>query len=240
MNPSLICTWETFSELKVSAVFIKPLTGNILETKGKIIASAEELFMQYGIRSVTMDDVARQSAMSKKTIYQYFDNKDSLVLAVAVGHFEREKIEFLEIESESINAVHELILVTQCIRKHVFKMNPSLLFDLQKYHRASWDSYLNFKHETIRGQIARNIERGKREGLYRHELDAEILSIFRVEQVQLVFDPSIFPTDKFDFRVVQLQIMDHFVNGLLTDKGRETYQEFTEKERDEPMALNIK
>ena len=236
----MICTWETLGESKVSSVLRQAIERNILETKEKIIASAEELFMQYGIRSVTMDDVARQSSMSKKTIYQYFDNKDSLVLAVAVGHFEREKTEFLDIESESLNAVHELILVTQCIRKHVFKMNPSLLFDMQKYHGSSWDSYLRFKHETIRGHIARNIERGKKEGLFREELDAEVLSIFRVEQVQMVFDPSIFPTDKFDFRVVQLQIMDHFVNGLLTDKGRKTYQEFTENERAEPLAMNIK
>ena len=211
-----------------------------METKEKIIGSAEELFMQYGIRSVTMDDVARQSSMSKKTIYQYFDNKDSLVLAVAVNHFEREKAEFLEIENIAENAVHELILVSQCIRKHVFKMNPSLLFDMQKYHGSSWDTYLKFKHGTIRGQIMRNIERGKSEGLFRDEIDSEILSIIRVEQVQLVFDPSIFPTDKFDFRAVQMQIMDHFVNGLLTDKGRNAYREFTETEKAESSLVNLK
>ena len=192
--------------------------------------------MQYGIRSVTMDDVARQSAMSKKTIYQYFDNKDNLVLAVAVAHFEKEKAEFLELEQDSVDAVHELILVTQCLRKHVFKMNPSLLFDMQKYHGSSWDAYKDFKQETIRGHIVRNIERGKEEGLFRKELDAEILSIIRVEQVQLVFNPSVFPPNKFDFRTVQLQIMDHFVNGLLTDKGKEQYRIYTEKEG-EPLPL---
>ena len=186
--------------------------------------------MQYGIRSVTMDDVARQSAMSKKTIYQYFDNKDALVLAVAVAHFENEKAEFLGLEKESVDAVHELILVTQCIRKHVYRMNPSLLFDMQKYHGSSWDAYLKFKHETIRGHIMRNIERGKSEVLFRKGLDAEILSIIRVEQVQLVFNPSVFPPNKFDFREVQLQIMDHFINGLLTDEGKEHYRSYTEKE----------
>ena len=201
-----------------------------METRQKIIASAQELYMQYGIRSVTMDDVARQSSMSKKTIYQYFDNKDALVLAVAVAHFEQERAEFLELEREAVDAVHELILVSQCLRKHVFKMNPSLLFDLQKYHGSSWDEYLKFKHETIRGHIVRNIERGKSEGVFREELDAEILSIFRVEQVQLVFNPSIFPSDKFDFRMVQLQFLDHFINGLLTDEGRKRYKEYGENE----------
>jgi len=206
-----------------------------LETKQKIIASAEELFMQYGIRSVTMDDVARGSSMSKKTIYQYFENKDSLVLAVAVNHFEREKEEFLGLEKEAVDAVHELILVSQCIRKHVYKMNPSLLFDMQKYHGSAWEEYLSFKHDTIRGNIAKNIHRGKEEGLFREELDPEILSIIRVEQVQLVFNPSIFPTDKFDFRKVQLQLLDHFVNGLLTDEGRKNYREYIEKEKAESV-----
>ena len=183
--------------------------------------------MRYGIRSVTMDDVARQSSVSKKTIYQYFQNKDALVLAVAVAHFESEKEEFLGLEKEAVDAVHELILVSQCLRKHVFKMNPSLLFDMKKYHGSSWDAYLDFKHQTIRGHIVRNIERGKNEGLFRSELDAEIISIIRVEQVQTVFNPSIFPPSKFDFRTVQLQIMDHFVNGLLTDEGRIKYKEYT-------------
>ena len=218
---------ETLKELKVSIVYNNIIIKNILEAKEKITASAEELFMRYGIRSVTMDDVARQSSMSKKTIYQYFDNKDAMVLAVAVAHFEREKVEFLEIENEAVDAVHELILVSQCLRKHVFKMNPSLLFDMQKYHGSSWEAYLKFKHETIQGQIRRNLERGKKEGLFRQELDPEILSIFRVEQVQLVFNPSIFPSDKFDFRTVQLQILDHFINGLLTDEGRDKYKEYT-------------
>ena len=183
--------------------------------------------MRYGIRSVTMDDVARQSSVSKKTIYQYFQNKDALVLAVAVAHFESEKEEFLGLEKEAVDAVHELILVSQCLRKHVFKMNPSLLFDMKKYHGSSWDAYLDFKHQTIRGHIVRNIERGKNEGLFRSELDAEIISIIRVEQVQTVFNPSIFPPSKYDFRTVQLQIMDHFVNGLLTDEGRIKYKEYT-------------
>lgn len=187
--------------------------------------------MQYGIRSVTMDDVARQSSMSKKTIYQHFDKKDALVLAVTLDHFKREKAEFKEMEEVALDAVHELILVAQCLRKHVFKMNPSLLFDMQKYHRSSWDAYLNFKQEIVRGHISRNIERGKSQGYFRPEIDAEIMSLLRVEQVQMVFNPSIFPTDKFDFRSVQLQMLDHFINGILTDLGRKKYKEYDQLEK---------
>ena len=200
------------------------------ETKEKIVEEAEALFLRLGIRSVTMDDVAKESSMSKKTLYQYFDNKDGLVSEVAINHFKQETEEFEEIQGIALDAIHEILLVTQCLRKHVFKMNPSLLLDMQKYHGAAWDAYLKFKHTTIRGNIKSNIERGIREGYFRIEINPEILSILRVEQVQLVFNPKIFPREEFDFPTVQLQLVDHFINGLLTDKGRKKYEEYTQSE----------
>lgn len=201
-----------------------------MDTKEKILGSAEELFIRYGIRSVTMDDVARDASMSKKTLYQYFDNKDGLVLEVALRHFEKETKDFNEIKDQANDAIHEVMLVSQCLRKHVFRMNPSLLFDMQKYHGTAWDEYLKFKHSTIRGNIEDNIRRGMEEGYFRPEIDAEILSILRVEQVQLAFNQKIFSSDKWDLPTIQLQLMDHFVNGLLTDKGREKYKDYTQTE----------
>lgn len=201
-----------------------------MEARDKILSSAEELFIQYGIRSVTMDDVAREASMSKKTLYQYFENKDSLVTEVIKSHFINERVEFAEIRSKAKDAIHELILVSQCLRKHVFRMNPSLLFDMQKYHGAAWEEYLQFKHSIVKGQIEDNIRRGISEGCFRAEIDPEIMAIFRVEQVQLVFNPKIFQNDKFNFPSVQLQIMDHFIHGLLTDKGRKKYEEYTQLE----------
>lgn len=197
-----------------------------MEAKEKILSCAEELFIQYGIRSVTMDDVAREASMSKKTLYQYFDNKDGLVSEVALNHFEKETKEFEGMYSQSKDSIHEILLVSQCLRKHVFRMNPSLLYDMQKYHGRAWDKYLEFKHSTIRGHIERNIERGKAEGFFRKELDARVLSILRVEGVQLVFNTKLFPRGDFDFPTVQLQILDHFVHGLLTNKGRDKYEEY--------------
>jgi len=202
----------------------------LVEAKEKILSSAEELFIQYGIRSVTMDDVARAASMSKKTLYQYFDNKDGLVSDVALNHFAKETKEFLEIDEIAEDAIHEIMLVSKCLRQHVFRMNPSLLYDMQKYHGQAWEKYLEFKHTTIRGHIEKNIARGKSEGYFRKELDERILSILRVEGVQLVFNTSIFPRDTFDFPTVQLQILDHFVHGLLTEKGRKRYQEYLQME----------
>ncbi|MEP1097560.1 MAG: TetR/AcrR family transcriptional regulator [Cyclobacteriaceae bacterium] len=201
-----------------------------METKEKILHDAEELFVQFGVRSVTMDDVAREASMSKKTLYQYFDNKDKLVSEVALHHLDKETEEFLEIEATAQDAIHELFLVTLCLRKHVFKMNPSLLFDMQKYHAEAWGHYMNFKNTTVRGYIERNISRGIKEGYFRSEIDPKIISILRVEQVQLAFNNKIFPQKEFDFTKVQLQILDHFIHGLLTTAGKERYEEHLQSE----------
>jgi hypothetical protein len=104
-------------------------------------------------------------------------------------------------------------------------MNPSLLYDMQKYHAEAWGHYLNFKNTVIRGYIERNIRRGINEGYFRSEIDPIVLSILRVEQVQLAFNTKIFPEKEFDFAGVQLQILDHFIHGLLTEVGRTKYEE---------------
>lgn len=179
---------------------------------------------------MTMDDVAREVSMSKKTLYQYFDNKDKLVSEVALNHLEKETEEFREVGGGSQDAIHEIFLVTLCLRKHVFKMNPSLLYDMQKYHAEAWGHYLNFKNTTIRGYVERNLSRGMAEGYFRAEIDPKVLSILRVEQVQFAFDTKIFPQKEYDFAHVQIQILNHFIHGLLTETGRAKYEEHLESE----------
>ena len=201
-----------------------------MEVKDKIVAVADDLFMRLGIRSVTMDDVARELAMSKKTLYLYFDNKDHLVTAVAERHLEKEKEEFDEIAKTAENAIDELHRIAKCLRDHIVKMNPSTLYDIQKYHRNAWNLYLSFKNSFIRGNVEANIVKGKKEGYYRENINPAILSRFRVEQVQMIFDNKIFPTDQFEFAEVQMQLFDHFVHGLLTETGKELYQRFQKEE----------
>ncbi len=197
-----------------------------MENKEKIAASAAMLFMRYGVRSVTMDDVARELAMSKKTLYQSFSNKDELIEEVAKGHIAMEKKEFEEIAENSKNAIDELHQLTGCVRRAMENMNPSLLFDLQKYHPAAWDMFLSFKTEFIQSHVRNNIERGMTEGYYREELNADVLAKIRMEQVQLVFDPKIFPPTKYSIVEVQMIVLDHFIHGLLSDKGRKVFKEF--------------
>ena len=191
--------------------------------KEKILEGASKLFMKYGVRSVTMDDVASALAISKKTIYQFYKNKDELVTSISRSHMSEEKDDYSLIEENSVDAIDEIYQVSNCFRKHMADIHPKILFELKKYHSAAWQIYTKFKTEFVKNHIKRNIERGISEGYYRSEVNPEILSAFRVEQVEMIFDDNLFPKEKFDFTDVQLQLFDHFIHGLLTDKGRELY-----------------
>jgi AcrR family transcriptional regulator len=197
----------------------------------KIIAGAGELFHKYGIRSVSMDDIARHLSISKKTIYQYYKDKDEIVSLALKLHMDQQKTEYNEIFSKGANAIEELARVSKCMRKDFKDMNPSLLFDMQKYHPNAWKLWLDFKNEYIKNQIVENIAKGIEQGYFRKEINPEAMARLRVEQVQMAFDETIFPRDKFNLKELQLLIFDHFLHGIVTEKGKTLFQQHIENEQ---------
>lgn len=173
-----------------------------------------------------MDDIAGQLGISKKTIYQVFEDKDELVQGVTTYHLKRQRREFEDAVAQSRDDVEGLVNLSICMRKNLKDMNPAVLFDLFKYHRKSWDVWVNYKSEVIRRTIADQIKSGIEHGYFRKEIDPEIVGIFRVEQVQIAFDENVYPRDKFNFVNVQMQLFDLFVFGILTDKGRALYYQY--------------
>lgn len=199
-----------------------------LDVKTKILKGAEELFMRYGVRSITMDEIARHLGISKKTLYQYFVDKDDIVASTTRDHLERERKQFDQLAEESANAVEELVKISHCLKENVKGMNPSLLFDLQKYHQRAWNIWIEFKNKFIRESVVRNLKRGIEHGYFRTEINPEILAVVRIETVQMGFDDQLFPHDKFNMPEVQMQILEHFIHGLLSEKGKKLYSKYKE------------
>jgi len=200
-----------------------------VDTKSKILKGASELFVRYGIRSVSMDNIANHLGVSKKTIYQYFKDKDEMVFSVTEAYVLRDKEELEAVAKSSKNAVEELVGLSGCLRENFRDMNPSLLFDLQKYHHKAWNVWLEFKDKFIRAQIERSIQQGKEEGYFRPELDTKILAIMRLETIQFPFDPILYPKSEYSLMNVQTQLFDHFIHGLFTDKGKKLYEKYKKK-----------
>lgn len=209
------------------------------DIKEKILNGTEALFMKYGVRSVSMDDIARHLGVSKKTLYQHFADKDELVLLVSKAHMERETKEYDGFRAESSDAIDELAKIAVCIRQNMQKMNPSLLFELQKYHPKAWEVWLQFKENYIRESVVRNLKQGIDEGYFRDEVNANILASCRIAMIEAAFDERLFPKERYDLAEVQSQLFDHFVNGLLTDKGRKLYLRYKDKEVNQTKTVSI-
>lgn len=199
-----------------------------LEIKDKILKGAEDLFMRYGVRSISMDDIARHLSVSKKTLYQHFADKEDLVIAVSKTHLEAQRKIYEQIRDSSSNVIEHLARIASCIKQDIEKVNPSMLFDIQKFHPKAWAVWGHFK-KIIMQEIADNLKRGMEAGYVREEVNPEILALVRIELIQVVFNEEVFPRTKYKLADVQAQLFDQFVYGIVTDKGKKLYQKYKSK-----------
>src|SRR5919109_510301 len=149
------------------------------ETREKILKGAEELFTRYGVRSISMDDIARHLSVSKKTLYQHFADKEDIVTLACKAHMERSAGQFEEIRSTAKNAIEELANISVWLKRNMQDMNPSLLFDLQKYHPKAWAEWQQHKNKFIRASVERNLKQGIAEGHFRPEINPQVISAVR-------------------------------------------------------------
>jgi AcrR family transcriptional regulator len=197
-----------------------------MDPKERILLKSNELFNRYGIRSVSMDDIATQLGMSKKTLYQYYVDKDELVNAVFDIILNTNKSQCLECSKKGENAIHEVFLSFDMMQDILTKMNPSVLFDMQKYHPSAYKKFQDFRNGFLYKLIKSNLERGIKEELYRSEIDTDILSKYRLFSVLLSFDPEVFPSNKTNLVYIEQQLLEHFLYGLATSKGEKLIQKY--------------
>jgi AcrR family transcriptional regulator len=197
-----------------------------MEAKERILVKSHELFNRYGIRSVSMDDIATQLGMSKKTLYQYYADKDELVNEVFNTVLDANRAQCRECTQKGENAIHEVFLSFDMVEEMLTNMNPALLFDMQKYHPTAFKKFQEFRNSFLFRLIKTNLERGITEELYRPEIDIDLLSRYRVYSVLLSFDPEVFPNAKNQLVYVEQQLMEHFLFGIASAKGQKLIMKY--------------
>ncbi len=175
--------------------------------------------MRYGIKSVTMDDVARELGMSKKTLYQYFENKEELVHKVTTNHFACQNHMVEQVIRHSKTAIDEMFAIAAWMNAMSKNLNPALVYDLRKYHPESWQVFVDHRNNEVINSIKHNLRRGIGEGLYREDLDIEILSRIYVARMEMFIDNEIFPYDQFPPQKTFNVFMDYHIRGVATAKG---------------------
>ena len=201
-----------------------------MEIKERIIAKAREQFFRYGVKSVTMDDIASELGISKKTIYQHFEDKDAIVHQLMMGEMLQDKCEWDDLGKISKNVIEKMVKSMELIKKAFAEINPCTFFDIKKYHPKTWELFQSHKQNFIMESIKQVLLVGIEQGYYRSDIKIEILTIMRMEQVETGFDPHLFPPNKFSLIDVELTMLDHFIRGILTPKGLEVYQEYMQAE----------
>lgn len=197
-----------------------------MEAKDRILQKANELFYRYGVRSVSMDDIAAPLGMSKKTLYQYYVDKDELVGAVFLTVMEQNRAHCLRDEEVADDAIHEIFLAFDRVQEMFATMNPSILFELQKYHPRVFDQFKKFKNEFLYNIIKANLERGIEEGFYRDEIDTDVLTRFRLHSIMLAFNAEVFFADPTKMVHIEQQLLEHYLYGLATAKGVKQIQKY--------------
>ncbi len=197
-----------------------------MEPKEIILKGALEMFMRYGVKSITMDDISRSLGISKKTIYQYFEDKDALVCACVSTFTESQKENFVRMREESRDALEELIKCSDFMRSSVCNINPALLYDVRKYHPRGWALYLDHRRDFVEKTIAETLIRGVKDGLFRKSMDMSIMARLRIETVEMAFNTEIFPLSEFETPKVQMEFFEHFTYGICTIKGHKLLNKY--------------
>ena len=208
-----------------------------METKERIIQEARNLFLRLGIRSVSMDDIATQLGISKKTVYQHFQDKDELVDRVLQMQINNMQEETTETVQSASNAIEEIFNTMDMMVKHSRNMNPMVLFDLQKYHLSSFQKFHAYKNDFLLNIISNNLKKGVEEGLYRSDIKIEILSKFRLETLMIGFNMDAFPADKYNVTEVSLVIIENFLYGLATEKGFNMIESYKNKRKEKNITI---
>lgn len=185
-----------------------------------IVEKVCKLYQNYGIKSITMDDVARELGYSKKTLYQLFRDKNELVSAV-VDHQFNEKIanldQAMENQENAIEAIFGFYKVQiSLLREH----KPSFVFDLKKYYKNVAESLHQKRQDKILSAMKANLKRGKEEGLYRQDIDEDLITRIHFVRIESILSSGLFPLEEILSMTFFTEVFKYHLYGVMSDKGR--------------------
>ena len=193
------------------------------------------MFMRYGIKAITMDEIASKTGISKKTIYQFFTDKDDLVFAVIGKEINENEMECIQFRETAENAVQEIFLAVEDLDELLRSTNPLVLYDLEKHHPRAFQKIKDFKYQFLHQATMENLRRGIEEGLYRSDLNKDIAAKSRIEAAFLVFNPDLFPHSKYSMSEVNFELAILFLHGVVTEKGKPLIEQYT-NERNKKLS----
>ena len=184
-----------------------------------IIAQVRQMYLKYGIKSVTMDDVARELGISKKTLYLYFKDKNDLVMKSMERQIAIDKASVTSIIDQQLNAIDELLEIAVNVATTLKSIQPAVIFDIQKYYPQVWGLQTEYRQNFIVQTVIDNINKGIEQGYYRPNLNPEIIAKFFAVKLENMFDDKVFPPAKFDLANVYMEYIRYHLMGICNQTG---------------------
>lgn len=189
-----------------------------------ILEQVRRLYHRYGIKSVTMDDVAEHLCISKKTLYEYFTDKEDLVRnIVMLDHSNRNKF-FREIKNRDLNAIEELFEVYRMINTMFRDYNASMEYDIHKYYPDLYLKVKEISRKKMYDTMFNNMNKGKKEGLYRKDLNSKIIARLHVFRIENMFDNDIFTMEELTSVKVFNEVFVYHMQGIMSTNGRTFFE----------------
>lgn len=190
-----------------------------MEVKERIVVESFALFIRYGIRSVTMDEIARQMGISKKTIYENFRDKDGLLKESILHHksINEKNIDNILISSKNIlEAIYKVMFETV---SNMQKVNPLFFSDMRKYHHKLCNEFMPGHEKDKIDMLKGMIEKGKNDGIFIDSVHAETAATLMNQLLKAVSDDDVFPSDTYSRPAVFRSIVEIFTRGMATPQG---------------------
>ena len=225
---------ETFFTIFVSIVFCFVL--NKMSKLKEIIHQVSFLFLEFGIKSMSMDDISKSLKISKKTLYKYVKDKNDLVFKVMdeIIHLKEEQL--LSLCKEKSHPIDELIIMTEFSGQEISMIHPSIQYDLKKYYPTSWNLFELHKQEFTYNCMLENLKKGMKIKVYRDNMDPYIIAKLYANKVDLVFNSAIFPPSEYKFKTVLNEMMKHHIRGIATETGITYLKKLIENDTNNPFV----
>lgn len=184
----------------------------------KIADKVHTLFSRYGIRCISMDDIASDLRISKKTIYQFYSNKDSLVETFVDTAIDENIFRCKILVEKSDDAIIELYFLLVYAMELYIILNPAIVYDLKKNHELAYEKFKGHKTQFIHQTVKANIERGVKTGLYRKDFDIDIITRFFLESLAIISNPAAFPPTHLKRKPAD-ELFACLISGIVTTIG---------------------
>jgi AcrR family transcriptional regulator len=175
--------------------------------------------MKYGIKSITMDDVATELGISKKTLYQYVTDKDDLVGKFIDNEINKRQDELFKCFQIGFNAIEELFEISVFMNKLMRDQNPATEYDLKKYYPHHYQRIVETRRERMYNYILLNLRKGKKEGLYRDDMDEVVIAKLYLSRSENIHSNELFTVEEFTSLKLFIELITYHVRGIATEKG---------------------